>query len=104
MAKRSQNDKTMVRKQFFFTVEQSRRLKMLAAATGEAEAEIVRRAIDNALSGGTSRRDWRDELDRVVSQSGEFDALAGRVLDMKKHQGALFAQRLGIKRKRRSAA
>ena len=39
----------MVRKQFFITADQNRRLKELAAITGKSEAELVRDVVDRRL-------------------------------------------------------
>lgn len=40
----------MVRKQVFITVEQNRRLKEAAAASGKPEGEIMRASLDQLLS------------------------------------------------------
>ena len=52
----------MVRQQLFITAEQKRRIKSRAAATGESEAEIMRRGIDRELNDDTVEKggDWKD--------------------------------------------
>ena len=49
----------MVRKQFFITAEQNKRLKAHAAATGVSEAELVRAGIDLRLERKVEKTDWR---------------------------------------------
>lgn len=46
---------TMIRKQIYIDRTQNRQLKKLARAHGVSEAEIIRRAIDKQISGGTTR-------------------------------------------------
>jgi hypothetical protein len=94
MQKRVQDSKGMVRKQFFVTAEQSHRLKVMAASTGEAEAEIVRRGIDIALGIDSQSQDWRANFELFVSEAGAFDALASRISNMKKLQQERLGQRL----------
>jgi len=48
----------MVRKQFFITAEQNRRLKAHATATGASEAELVRAGIDLRLEQKAEKPDW----------------------------------------------
>jgi hypothetical protein len=53
----------MVRKQFFITAEQNRKLKVRAAATGVAVAELVRAGIDRELADKTAedaQGEWKD--------------------------------------------
>ena len=52
----------MVRKQFFITAEQKRRIKARAALTGVSEAEIIRRGIDRELEQAlpVAEGDWKD--------------------------------------------
>jgi hypothetical protein len=52
----------MIRKQLFITVEQNRRLKARAAATGVAEAELIRAGIDRELDdeAAEAKGDWKD--------------------------------------------
>ncbi len=49
---------TKVRKQIYIEPEQEEQLKRLSAATGVAEAEIIRQALDREL--GVLRRRTRD--------------------------------------------
>jgi hypothetical protein len=49
----------MVRKQFFITAEQNKRLKAHAAATGVSEAQLVRAGIDLRLERKDEKTDWR---------------------------------------------
>ena len=49
----------MVRKQFFITAEQNRKLKARAAATGVAEAELIRAGIDLRLAHEVEKPNWR---------------------------------------------
>lgn len=53
----------MVRKQVFITTEQNTRLKSLAAATGDAEGQLVRRGLDLLLEREAARTvDWKAGL------------------------------------------
>lgn len=56
----------MIRKQLYITETQEEELKRRSEETGLSEAELVRRALDAALSSGAARR-WRP---------GKADALA----------------------------
>jgi hypothetical protein len=59
----------MVRKQVFITAEQNKRLKARAAATGVAEAELIRAGIDLRLNQETEQeRAWRDVVDETVAK------------------------------------
>jgi hypothetical protein len=72
----------MVRKQFFLTAEQNRRLKELAAVSGKSEAELVREVVDRRLDEGRSGADdwkaawrqaagmWADhpDIDRIMQE------------------------------------
>jgi hypothetical protein len=49
----------MVRKQFFITAEQNKRLKAHAAAMDVSEAELVRAGIDLRLEREVEKPDWR---------------------------------------------
>jgi hypothetical protein len=55
----------MVRKQFFITAEQNKRLKAHAAATGVSEAELVRAGIDLRIDQAPATQNWRDGLDKL---------------------------------------
>lgn len=91
----------MVRKQVFITADQNRLLKRRAGETGMAEAEIVRRGIDLALSNvQPADADWRSELDEFVREAGEFEDLAARVQANKRGQADKWRKRLaGTRRK-----
>jgi hypothetical protein len=65
----------MVRKQFFITVEQNKRLKARAAAAGVSEAELVRAGIDLQLERGAEKSDWRKLADSLSGAWAERDDL-----------------------------
>jgi hypothetical protein len=65
----------MVRKQLFITVEQNRRLKERAAATGVPEAELIRAGIDRQLEGTTEKTDWLSLAESLSSSWAERDGL-----------------------------
>jgi hypothetical protein len=59
----------MVRKQVFITAEQNKKLKARAAATGVAEAELIRAGIDLRLEQGLEKqRPWREIVDETVAK------------------------------------
>ena len=59
----------MVRKQVFITAEQNRKLKARAAATGVAEAELIRAGIDLRLDKEPeAQRAWRAAVDQTVAR------------------------------------
>ena len=84
----------MVRQQLFITAEQKRRIKSRAAATGESEAEIMRRGIDRELNDATveSGGDWKDAWRQAFGMWKDRD-------DIDK----LYAERRRRRRKRREA-
>jgi hypothetical protein len=65
----------MVRKQFFITVEQNKRLKAHAAATGVSEAELVRDGIDLRLENKPEKTDWRTLADSLSGAWAERENL-----------------------------
>ncbi len=65
----------MVRKQFFITEEQNRRLKERAAASGVSEAELIRAGIDLQLEGKAQRTDWLSLAESFSSSWAERDDL-----------------------------
>ena len=65
----------MVRKQFFITAEQNKRLKAHAAATGVSEAEVVRAGIDLRLDQKPEKTDWRKLADSLSGAWAERDDL-----------------------------
>lgn len=59
----------MVRKQVFITAEQNKKLKARAAATGVAEAELIRSGIDLRLNQEPEeQRAWRSIVDETVAR------------------------------------
>jgi hypothetical protein len=59
----------MVRKQFFITAEQNKRLKAHAAAAGVSEADLVRAGIDLRLEQESETpRAWRNIVDETVAK------------------------------------
>jgi len=55
----------MVRKQFFISAEQNRRLKKGAAAAGVSEAALIRDGIDLRLEQKQEVQNWRVEFDKL---------------------------------------
>jgi hypothetical protein len=85
----------MVRKQILITPEQNRRLKARAAQTGTAEADIVRRGIEMALSAElASQDDWRAQLGRALEAGALDEPFAERVRENKRVQGEAWRKRL----------
>ena len=60
----------MVRKQVFITAEQNKKLKARAAATGVAEAELIRAGIELRLEQKPEQPDWRARARQVVGRLG----------------------------------
>jgi hypothetical protein len=59
----------MVRKQVFITAEQNKKLKARAAATGVAEAALIRAGIDLRLNQEPEQqRAWQDLVDETVAK------------------------------------
>ena len=87
----------MVRKQVYITVEQDEKLKRLAQARGQTEAEVVRDALDRlndagynldeVVSGGRQLREVAAVMDRYMADSRRAEEMidvrtfAGRRLD-----------------------
>lgn len=65
----------MVRKQFFISAEQAKRLKAHAAAVGVSEAELVRAGIDMRLRREAEKPDWRRLADSFSDTWAERDDL-----------------------------
>jgi hypothetical protein len=75
----------MVRKQFFITVEQNKRLKAVAAARGIAEAELIRAGIDQQLTQAkVEDDDWRTGLDRLSGAWRDRDDMDDLIRDLRK--------------------
>jgi hypothetical protein len=65
----------MVRKQFFITAEQNKRLRAHAAAAGVSEAELVRAGIDLRLERKPEKADWRRLAESFSSSWAERENL-----------------------------
>jgi len=65
----------MVRKQFFITAEQNKRLKEHAVAAGVSEAELVRAGIDLRLAGKLEKPDRQTGLRNLSGAWAERDDL-----------------------------
>ena len=65
----------MVRKQFFITAEQNKRLRAHAAATGVSEAELVRDGIELRLERKPEKADWRRLAESFSSSWAERENL-----------------------------
>jgi hypothetical protein len=65
----------MVRKQFFITAEQNKRLRAHAAAAGVSEAELVRDGIDLRLERKPEKVDWRRLAESFSSSWAERENL-----------------------------
>jgi len=85
-----------VRKQFFITAEQNRRLKAHAAATGASEAELVRAGIDLRLERKVEKPDWRRIADSLSGAWAERDDLDEILRDHRKGWKRRL-KRLGLK-------
>lgn len=60
MQELSNRKQRMLRKQVFITAEQNRRLKALAAATGQSEGALIRGAVQRMLEEkGSEGEDWK---------------------------------------------
>jgi hypothetical protein len=64
-----------IRKQFFITAEQNRRLKECAAATGVSEGELIRAGIDMRLNRRVHETDSRTLIERLSGAWAERDDL-----------------------------
>lgn len=67
----------MVRMQFFLTAEQKRKLKVRAAATGVAVADVIRASIDRELSDKTAeaKGDWKDAWRQAAGMWADYGDL-----------------------------
>jgi uncharacterized protein YbjT (DUF2867 family) len=95
---------SMIRKQVFITAEQNRLLKAHARATGQAEAELIRSALDRELGLTHPPEDWKSQLMRIVDdcKGGDFEGLATRVTEERQRQRELWAQRAEERRRKLS--
>lgn len=89
----------MVRKQFFITVEQNRRLKAHATATGVSEAELVRAGIDLRIVQAPVAQDWRDGLGNLSGAWAERKDLNDEMQEIRRSWNRR-SQILGRKTKR----
>lgn len=83
----------MVRKQLYLTEDQDVALKRRAAEAGVSEAEVVRRALDMALRGG-SRHPWRPGRREAMADLVETWAAPDSVLAEAFDRDALYEARL----------
>jgi hypothetical protein len=74
----------MVRKQLFITAEQNRRLKLSAAATGVAEAELIREGIDLRLEHKAEDADWRNAFDNLSGSWAARENLHEEMLEIRR--------------------
>jgi hypothetical protein len=65
----------MIRKQFFISAEQNKRLKAQAAAAGVSEADLIRAGIDLRLQQKAETTDWRRLADSLSGAWAERDDL-----------------------------
>jgi hypothetical protein len=91
----AKSKRSMVRKQVFITVDQNRQLKVRARATGQAEADIVRKGIDLALTADAAEsEDWREGLRRALALGVLDEQFAERVRENKRVQSQAWRKRL----------
>jgi hypothetical protein len=96
----SKSKRPMVRKQFFITQDQNRRLKAAAAAAGVAEADVVRESIEQTLAQRSrAEPDWRKRMADVLATIQPNEAFANRVEESKKFQAKLWRKRIDRNRK-----
>ena len=62
----------MVRTQIQLTERQARELKRMAAKEGVSMAEIIRRAVDAKIHGGTGEPPWEERVRRGRAAMGKF--------------------------------
>jgi hypothetical protein len=62
----------MIRTQIQLTERQARELKRMAAKEGVSMAEVIRRAVDAKLRGGTGEVPWEERVRRVLAAMGKF--------------------------------
>lgn len=84
----------MVRKQLYLTEAQDAALKRKAEAVGISEAEIVRRALDDALSEKPARR-WRPGRAEAIERLHRTWAETSSALDGDFDRESLYQDRLG---------
>ena len=62
----------MVRTQIQLTERQARELRRIAAKEGVSMAEIIRRAVDAKIRGGTGEGPWGERVRRAQAAMGKF--------------------------------
>ena len=62
----------MVRTQIQLTERQARELRRIAAKEGVSMAEIIRRAVDAKIRGGTGEVPWEERVRRAQAAMGKF--------------------------------
>jgi hypothetical protein len=62
----------MIRTQIQLTERQARELKRMAAREGVSMAEVIRRAVDAKLRGGTGEVPWEELVRRALAAMGKF--------------------------------
>ena len=62
----------MVRTQIQLTERQARELKRIAAKEGVSMAEVIRRAVDAKIRGGTGELPWEERVRRARAAIGKF--------------------------------
>lgn len=83
----------MVRKQFYISEAQDQALKRRSLEDGISEAELVRRALDHALS-ETPRVAWRPGRSRAIEELKETWANSRSVLSEPFNREDLYQERL----------
>ena len=62
----------MVRTQIQLTERQARELKRMAAREGVSMAEVIRRAVDAKIRGGSGEVPWQERVRRAQAAMGKF--------------------------------
>jgi hypothetical protein len=62
----------MIRTQIQLTERQARELKRIAAKEGVSMAEVIRRAVDAKIRGGTGEVPWEERVRRARAAMGKF--------------------------------
>lgn len=70
---------SMIRKQVFITAEQNRLLKAHARTTGQAEAELIRNALNRQLGIEVEGDTWKQHIMECAGSLAEVDDLAAIV-------------------------
>ena len=62
----------MVRTQIQLTERQARELRRMAVKEGVSMAEVIRRAVDAKIRGGTGEVPWEERVRRAQAAMGKF--------------------------------